>query len=149
MVKRIKAKKIDVLIDGVEYKMIEETNSNDTHWMSIPKVEDGVYASGAHIIRKARERSHWDKFNGKEKLPDEKEYISPPPKFNSMVINFKNHGTFPISPDNPITVLRGSDKPMEFISLEYYNKNKEKYLAKYSVLIGDKKDPQVLELKNN
>jgi len=143
-----KAKKANINIDGREYKIIEETTSKEKHWMYIPKVEDGIQASGLHVFEKDKDNAHWDKFIGNKKISEKKEYISPPPKHHAMLINFKNHGIFPLPPENNIAVLRGSDKPMGLISQEYYNKNKQRYLNKYFVRVGDEKNPQILELRN-
>lgn len=142
-----KKKYVNIVIDGTEYKMIEEENKKEKHWMSIPKVEDGVPASGLHTFEKSKNQAHFDKFVGNKKLLDKKEYISPPPIPKMVVVNLKKGGIFPIPPENSIGVLRGSDKPMEFISPEYYDKNKERYLNKYFVRMGDENNPQILELK--
>lgn len=140
-----KDKKAYVFIDGTKYRIIQATNSHEEHWMYVPQTEEETLTSGLHLFHNSQEQNHWDYFKGKQKL-DKKEYVGNQP-VSAVLLNFKNHGHFPIPPSNSIVVLRGSDKEMEFISLEYYQENKEKYLRIYSVLLGDEENPQVLELK--
>lgn len=140
-----KDKKTEMIIDGTKYKQVRHDTPDDTNWMNIPQVEDGVPASGLHIVDKARHRSHWDKFEGKKKLEDEKEYLVELPKIKSLKINAKDGTIFIAPPNNKILVLRGSNQIGEWISLEYYKKNKDKYYVK----IGDKNNPKILGLKVN
>ena len=140
-----KSKKTEMIIDGIKYKQVRHDTPDDTNWMNIPLVEDGVPASGLHIVDKARHRSHWDKFDGKKKLPDEREYLEEPLKIKSLKLNIKNGTTFVAPPNNRILVLRGINKSEEWISLEYYDKNKDKYYVK----IGDENNPKLLGLKAN
>lgn len=135
-----KTKKADIVIDDVPYKQIQHTNSNDTWWKSIPQNPQGVIGSGLHIIDKNRENSHWDKYDGDKKIEGSEEYLKEPPKFRAVLINFKNHGIFPAPSENHISVLRGSDKPMGWISLEHYKKNK----TKYRVHMGDEDNPDIV-----
>jgi len=137
-----KDKKTEMIIDGTKYKQIRHDTPNDTNWMNIPQIEEGVIGSGLHIVDKARERTHWDKFNGKTKLDEEPQYLNEPPKINNLKMS---DGTiFAAPPHNTILVLRGSDQPEEWVSLEYYQKNKEKYYVK----IGNSENPELLGFKN-
>ncbi|MCK4647324.1 hypothetical protein KAT24_00130 [Candidatus Pacearchaeota archaeon] len=138
-----KTKTTDTLIDGVRYKQIQYTNKNDTWWKNVPQNPEGIIGSGLHIIDKQRQKSHWEKYDGKTEIKEDKEYLVNPPKIRSLKIDFKTHGIFPAPPDNQIGVLRGSDKMMEWVSLEYYKRNKDKY----SIILGDENNPTVLKLK--
>jgi hypothetical protein len=135
-----KTKKADIVIDDVPYKQIQHTNSKDTWWKSIPQNSQGVIGSGLHIIDKNRKESHWDKYNGNKQIEGAKEYLHEPPKFRAVLINFQNHGIFPAPSENHISVLRGSNKPMGWISLEHYKKNRKKY----KVELGDENNPDVV-----
>jgi hypothetical protein len=134
-----KTKKIDVVIDDVLCKQIEHKNKNGTHWKTIPQNPSGVIGSGFHRIEKNKENSHWDIYNG-DKTIGKKSIEGEIPRFRAVIINFKNHGIFPAPSDNHIVVLRGKDKPMGFISLQHYQKNKKKY----KVEMGDENNPDVV-----
>jgi len=143
-----KTKKSEIIIDGVEYKIIQWTNQTETNLKYVPQNPLGVIGSGLHIPEKNRQRIHFDTYDGKEHLKGQENYVGNDFKFPPIaIINFKEHLVFPVPPDNQIAVLNGRDKPMEFISLEYYKKNKEKYISKYFIRLGDEENPQVLKLK--
>lgn len=140
------------MIDGVEYRVIEWTNSTETNLKYVPQNPPGIIGSGLHVPEKNKQRTHWDSYDGSTAIEENKEYVGADFKMAPMaVINFKEHQVFLIPPDNQIAVLRGSDKPMEFISKKYYEENKQRYLKEYFVRLGDEENPQVLELrtKNN
>jgi hypothetical protein len=142
-----KTKKSTIIIDGKEYRVIEYTNKTESNTMFVPQNSSGEIGSGLHLPR-TKERTHWDYYKGNQKIEGKKKYVEDNFKMAPMgVINFKEHQVFLIPPNNSIAVLSGKDKPMEFISLEYYNKDKAKYLEKYSVKLGTNDNPQVLELK--
>jgi hypothetical protein len=139
-----KDKKTEMIIEGTKYIQVRHDTVNDTNWMNIPQVENGVSASGLHIVDKARDRAHWDKFIGKTKLEDDKEYLTEIPKITGLKISAKEDTIFVAPPHNRILVLRGSNQSEEWISLEYYQKNKDKY----DVKMGDIENPTVLVLKS-
>jgi hypothetical protein len=139
-----KTKRTDTPIDGVMYKQIQHTNKNDTWWKNIPQNPTGVIGSGLHIIDKNRENSHWEKYNGNKKIEGSEEYLSQPPKFRAVKIDLKNHGLFPAPSENHIAVLRGNNKQIGWISLEYYKKNKKKYSIEHG---GEDNPDVVLELE--
>ena len=122
-------KRTDTPIDGVMYKQIQHTNKNDTWWKNVPQNPKGVICSGLHIIDKNRKNSHLEKYDGNKKIEGSEEYLSEPPKFRAVKIDFKNHGIFPAPSENHILVLRGSDKPMGYISLEYYKRIRKNILS--------------------
>jgi hypothetical protein len=134
-----KTKKAYVVIDGVLYRQIQWSNDSDTNWKSIPQNPSGILGSGLHRIDKNRKETHWDVYDGDKKI-GKKPIEGDMPKFKSVLINFKSHGVFPAPSENHIVVLRGSDKPSGWISLKYYQKNKEKYFVKF----GDKDHPDVV-----
>ncbi len=141
-------KKSTILIDGIEYRVIQWTNSNETNYKYVPQNPRGVIGSGLHVPEKNKQETHWDYYDGNKPFEEKKEYVKDDFKMAPMaIINFKEHQVFLIPPDNQIAVLRGSDKPMEFISYEYYMKNKTEYLKKYFVKLGTEENPQILELK--
>ena len=134
-----KTKKADTIIDDVKYKQIQYTNSNDTWWKSIPQNPPGVIGSGLHIIDKNRENSHWDIYDGNRKI-GMREFKEGKPRFRSMIINLKKGGIFPAPSENHTVVLRGSDKPMGWISLKHYKENKRKYRVEF----GSEDSPDVV-----
>jgi len=143
-----KSKKSTIIIDGTEYKVIQWTNSNETNLKYVPQNPQGVIGSGLHIPEKNRQRTHWDYYDGNKKIEGERKNVEEDFKMAPMaVINFKEHQVFLLPPNNQIAVLRGKDKPMEFISNEYYKKNKAEYLQRYFVRLGDEENPQILELR--
>ena len=136
-----KTKKAGIAIDGVEYRVVQWSNSTETNLKYVPQNPQGVIGSGLHIPEKNKQRTHFDMYDGKEHLKGQEKYVGEDFKFAPMaVINFKEHLVFPIPQDNPIAVLRGKDKLMEFISLEHYRKNKERY----KVELGDEDNPNVV-----
>ena len=90
-----------------------------------------------HTIKKDRENSHWDIYDGKKKI-DRKEIDGEPPGFESMIVSLKGEGIFAAPSKDHIPVLRGQDKPMGWISFEHYRKNKTKYQVKF----GNEKNPE-------
>jgi hypothetical protein len=138
-----KTKKSSTVIDGIEYKQISLKNKADQWWKFIPQVPEGVEAQGLHIIDKNRQNSHVEKYVGKKELKNEKEYMKNPPRFWAMKVGLKGQGIFPSPSGNHILVLRGADKSEEWISEEYYKKNKEKY----EIELGTISNPSVLKLK--
>lgn len=134
-----KTKKADVVIDDIPYKQIQWSNNSDTNWKNIPQNPSGIIGSGFHRVEKNKEESHWDIYNGDKKI-GQKPIEGKLPKFRAVLINFENHGIFPAPSENHIAVLRGSDKPMGFISLEHYRKNKKRY----RVQMGDDDNPDIV-----
>ncbi|MBU2053011.1 MAG: hypothetical protein ABIJ14_01540 [Nanoarchaeota archaeon] len=134
-----KTKKADIVIDDVPYKAIQYKNENETWWKNVPQNPEGVIGSGLHRIDKKRENSHWDIYDGDKKI-GKKPIEGNLPKFRSIIINLKKGGIFPAPSENHIAVLRGSNKPMGFISLEHYQKNKKRYKVK----MGDENNPDVV-----
>jgi hypothetical protein len=134
-----KDKKADVVIDDVLYKQIQHINEKDSGWKLVPQNPSGVIGSGLHRIDKQKENTHWDIYDGDKKIGT-KPYEGDIPKFRAVLINFKNHGIFPAPSENHISVLRGSNKPMGWISLGHYKRNREKY----RVELGDEDNPDVV-----
>ncbi len=143
-----KRKKSTIMIEGVEYRVVQWTNSTETNLKYVPQNSPGVSGSGLHIPEKNKQLTHWDSYDGSTTIEENKKYVGANFKMAPIaVINFKEHLVFPIPQDNQIAVLRGSDKPMEFISKKYYEENKQRYLQEYFVRLGDEENPQILELK--
>jgi hypothetical protein len=134
-----KDKKTDVVIDDILYKQIQHINSRDSGWKLVPQNSPGVIGSGLHRIDKQKENTHWDIYEG-DKTIGMKPYEGRLPGFRSVLINLKEGGIFPAPSENHICVLRGIDKPMGWISLEYYNKNR----TKYRVQMGDEDNPDIV-----
>lgn len=130
-------------IDGREYTQIRHDNQNDTNWMNVPVLEEGVVGSGLHIVDKKREKTHWDKFEGKNKLK-EKESIRGDLPITNLILDTKQNTIFIAPPHNPVLVLRGSSEKEEHISFEHYEKNKENYIVKLKDREGR---PRVVGLK--
>ncbi|MFW5803884.1 MAG: hypothetical protein ACOCWG_01480, partial [bacterium] len=139
-----KSPRTEFFIDGVKYKQIYHQNKNDAFWMNVPLVPDNVMASGLHLIDKKRNQSHYDFYLGKDKT-NKKEYLDKPPRIRNLKIDIKQNTIFVGSPNNPILVLRGKNEEEEWISLNYYNKNKYKYYVK----LGSDVHPNVVGLKMN
>ena len=134
-----KTKKTEVVIDDILYKQIQWSNNSDTNWKNIPQNLKGVIGSGFHRVKKNKENSHWDIYDGNKKI-GKKPIEGEIPKFRAVIVNFKNHGTFPAPSENHIAVLRGKDKPMGWISLKHYGENKRKYCVK----LGNEDNPDVV-----
>jgi len=62
------------------------------------------------------------------------------PKFRSMIVSLKGDGVFAAPSEDHIPVLRGQDKPMGWISLEHYKKNRTKYRIEF----GSEDCPEVV-----
>jgi hypothetical protein len=143
-----KRKKSTILMDGIEYRVIQWTNLTETNYKYVPQNPQGIIGSGLHVPEKNKQEIHWDYYNGNKPFENKKEYVKEGFKMAPIAaINFKEHQVFLLPKDNQIIVLRGENNPMEFISYEYYKKNKVEYLQRYSVKLGTEENPQVLELK--
>lgn len=134
-----KDKRADVVIDDVLYKQVQHINEKDSGWKLVPQNPQGVIGSGLHRIDKQKENTHWDIYDGDKKIGT-KPLDGEVPKFRSVLINLKRGGIFPAPSENHIVVLRGSDKPMGWISLEHYKNNREKYRVEH----GHEESPDVV-----
>lgn len=134
--------KNEMIINGVKYLQIRVDKEDETYWMNVPIVNENIPASGLHLMDKDRHRTHFDFYDGENKT-SKKEYLREPPKIKAFKIDMKQGTTFIGPPQNQILVLRDSDKPEEWISFDYYKKNKDKYYLK----IGTEDDPKLLGVK--
>lgn len=134
-----KTKRANVVIDDVLYKQIQHTNENDKGWKLIPQNPAGVIGSGLHRIDKERENTHWDIYDGDKKI-DKKPVEGEIPKFRSILVNLRSGGIFPAPSEKHIPVLRGSNRPGGWISLEHYQKNK----SRYKVEMGSEEFPDIV-----
>jgi hypothetical protein len=75
-----KRDELNIEIEGNEYALITETNSDGSgiSWlMMVPQnVPDGIIASGCHIFPQDDWRNHFDLYIGNQKIKTEKDYGS-------------------------------------------------------------------------